>query len=220
MFLGYAQKIKGGYQMSSVWFPQGRQMGNQEKNRLLFKSTSTRSIPFQQILGLYNVLPRASEMPSIYPKKVSCHRFLWSFELEVTGLDYADGTPLAEQLWNLLFKTATNECFLKGLPMIESHARGRGRTMNANIFRWTSSTLSWSRLSFPATGPRTLELILRPREAQRIIDFDTFLKGFRRVFEGVLKGPRLTPSKNPSKTLQKPFRDPFRDPSETFLKLG
>ena len=45
-----------------------------------------------------------------------------------------------------------------------------------------------SRLSFPATGPPALELIFKPRETQRIIDFDTFLKRFRRVLEGVLKG--------------------------------
>ena len=35
-----------------------------------------------------------------------------------------------------------------------------------------------SRLSFLPQDPRTLELILKPREAQRIIDFDTFSKGF------------------------------------------
>ena len=28
---------------------------------------------------------------------------------------------------------------------------------------------------------------------ERIVDFDTFLKGFRGILEGVLKGPRLTP---------------------------
>ena len=41
---------------------------------------------------------------------------------------------------------------------------------------------------FLLQDPWTLELILKPREGSRIIDFDTFLKGFRRVLEGVLKG--------------------------------
>ena len=31
---------------------------------------------------------------------------------------------------------------------------------------------------FLLQDPRTLELIFKPREAQRIIDLDTFLKGF------------------------------------------
>ena len=34
---------------------------------------------------------------------------------------------------------------------------------------------------FLLQDPRTLELIFKPREAQRIIEFDTFFKGFRRV---------------------------------------
>ena len=41
---------------------------------------------------------------------------------------------------------------------------------------------------FLLQDPRTLELILKPWEASRIIDFDAFLKGFQRVLEGVLKG--------------------------------
>ena len=41
---------------------------------------------------------------------------------------------------------------------------------------------------FLLQDPGNLELILKPPEAQRIIDFDTFLKGFRRVLEGVSKG--------------------------------
>ena len=36
--------------------------------------------------------------------------------------------------------------------------------------------------------PWILELIFKPREAQRIIDFDALLKGCRRGLEGVLKG--------------------------------
>ena len=42
-----------------------------------------------------------------------------------------------------------------------------------------------------------------------MIDFDTFLKGFRRVLEGVLKGPSANPSETPSET-----------PSESLLKSG
>ena len=46
-----------------------------------------------------------------------------------------------------------------------------------------------SRLSFPATGHLDPGAeIFKPWEAERIITFDTFLKGFRRVLEGVLKG--------------------------------
>ena len=63
-----------------------------------------------------------------------------------------------------------------------------------------------------------MELILKPQEALRIIDFDTFVKGSRRVLEGVLKGPSSDPFKNPSTALQKLFRDPLRNPSETLLK--
>ena len=33
---------------------------------------------------------------------------------------------------------------------------------------------------FLLQDPRTLELIFKPREAQRIIDFHAFLQGFRR----------------------------------------
>ena len=61
---------------------------------------------------------------------------------------------------------------------------------------------------FLLQDPLALELIFKPREAQRIIDFDTFLKGFRRVLEGVLKGPSADPFCNPSQTLQKPFGGP------------
>ena len=78
-----------------------------------------------------------------------------------------------------------------------------------------SVCLNWpqnSRLSFPATGPQNLELIFKSREAKRIINFNTFLKGFQRVLEGVLvlKGPSADPFKNP---FRDPFRDPFRNPS-------
>ena len=68
---------------------------------------------------------------------------------------------------------------------------------------------------FLLRDPRTLQLILKPREAQRIIDFDTFWKGFRRVLEGVLQGPSADPLKNPSETHSE---TPSETPSETLLK--
>ena len=71
----------------------------------------------------------------------------------------------------------------------------------------------WQDFHFLLQDPWTLELILKRQKNSRIIDFDTFLKGFRRVLEGALKGPRLTPSKTLLKPLQRPLQKPFWNPS-------
>ena len=74
--------------------------------------------------------------------------------------------------------------------------------------------------SFPATGPLDPGTDFKaPGSLQRIIDFDTFLNGFRRALEGVLKGPSADPFKNPSSSPSETLSEtPAETPSETLLK--
>ena len=55
-------------------------------------------------------------------------------------------------------------------------------------------------------------MIFKPQEAERIIGFDTSLKGFGMVLEGILKGfGRVLRLRQGTRILQNPFRDPFRN---------